>query len=220
MELEWLIIISLLSLYLITSMLLFLFPTLLHQSHHCKLPSMRIIAHRGGAGEYIENTMPAFDHAVSLGVDMLEIDVQITKDGVVVVAHDNQLLRATGVAGAISETEYENLRNYKSDLPLQFDRTRCSSEQEDLTFVKLDNLFVKHPEVLIHIDTKEGCEILAQSVSGLVVKHGRQQNTIWGNMSQAKQDILSKVDPKMHMFMSIRKVALTYITFSLSLQMV
>jgi glycerophosphoryl diester phosphodiesterase len=52
------------------------------------------IAHRGGAGLTPENTLPAFRHAIQLGCDGAELDVQLSADGVVVVHHDFRLNRA------------------------------------------------------------------------------------------------------------------------------
>ncbi len=48
-------------------------------------------AHRGGRGLLAENTLPAFENALALGVDTLELDVGVTADGVVVIAHDPYL---------------------------------------------------------------------------------------------------------------------------------
>ena len=53
------------------------------------------IAHRGGARLRPENTLPAFAHAVSLGVDAIELDVRLSRDGHPVVIHDAQLDRTT-----------------------------------------------------------------------------------------------------------------------------
>ena len=50
--------------------------------------SFDLQAHRGGRGLYPENTLPAFAHALGLGVTTLELDCAITRDGVVVVSHD------------------------------------------------------------------------------------------------------------------------------------
>jgi|SRR3954465_1320801 glycerophosphoryl diester phosphodiesterase len=49
---------------------------------------MLCIAHRGGAGLRPENTVEAFRHAVELGCDGAELDVQLTRDGEIVVVHD------------------------------------------------------------------------------------------------------------------------------------
>lgn len=53
--------------------------------------SVRIIAHRGGAGLRVENTLAAFEHAISLGAAGAELDVHLTRDGQVVVHHDARL---------------------------------------------------------------------------------------------------------------------------------
>jgi len=50
-----------------------------------------VIAHRGASGERPENTMPAYDLAVAQRADMIEIDLHRTRDGAIVVAHDERL---------------------------------------------------------------------------------------------------------------------------------
>ena len=49
----------------------------------------RLYAHRGASAERPENTMPAFERAIELGVDALEMDVHLTRDGQLIVAHDD-----------------------------------------------------------------------------------------------------------------------------------
>lgn len=59
-------------------------------------------AHRGGAGDFPENSWPAFEHAVKLGYAYLETDAHATADGVLVAFHDKTLDRVTDRAGAIA----------------------------------------------------------------------------------------------------------------------
>lgn len=59
-------------------------------------------AHRGGAALRPENTLAAFAHGLSLGADGLELDVHLSRDGVVVVHHDARLDRTTNASGAIA----------------------------------------------------------------------------------------------------------------------
>ena len=53
--------------------------------------SFDLQAHRGGRGLMPENTLPAFEHALAIGVDTLELDIGVTADGVVVISHDPYL---------------------------------------------------------------------------------------------------------------------------------
>ncbi len=67
-------------------------------------------AHRGGASDVPENTMPAFEYAVELGFRYLETDVQVTADGVLVAFHDDDLQRTCGRPGRISELPWSEVR--------------------------------------------------------------------------------------------------------------
>ncbi len=60
-----------------------------------------VIAHRGASGTCPENTLPAFQRAVELGAPMIELDVQLTRDGHPVVIHDWTLDRTTSGHGAV-----------------------------------------------------------------------------------------------------------------------
>lgn len=52
---------------------------------------MKIIGHRGARGLVEENTIPSYERAIELGVDMIELDVRLTSDGVPIIAHDPEL---------------------------------------------------------------------------------------------------------------------------------
>jgi glycerophosphoryl diester phosphodiesterase len=72
-------------------------------------------AHRGGASEVPENTMPAFAHAVNLGYGYVETDVHATSDGVLLAFHDSRLDRVTDGKGIISEMTWDQVRGAKVD---------------------------------------------------------------------------------------------------------
>ncbi|HKO15027.1 MAG TPA: glycerophosphodiester phosphodiesterase family protein [Gemmatimonadaceae bacterium] len=64
-----------------------------------------VIAHRGNSAHAPENTLAAFDQALAAGADALELDVRLTRDGAVVVLHDPDLVRTTGVQGLVGEMD-------------------------------------------------------------------------------------------------------------------
>src|SRR6185295_12945496 len=66
---------------------------------------MQIVAHRGNARDHPENTLPAFESALALGVRHLELDVQLSRDRVPVVLHDATLRRTTGRAGRVFDVD-------------------------------------------------------------------------------------------------------------------
>ncbi len=70
---------------------------------------LQIIAHRGYSGVYPENTLSAFQGAADIRADYFELDVQRTKDGEIVVFHDDTLNRITGREGTIADYSYDEL---------------------------------------------------------------------------------------------------------------
>lgn len=70
----------------------------------------QITAHRGASKEAPENTMAAFQRAIDDMADCIELDVQMTRDGYIVVMHDTSTYRTTGVAGNITDMTYEEVK--------------------------------------------------------------------------------------------------------------
>lgn len=71
-----------------------------------------IIAHRGGSLEAPENTMASFKHAVNVGAKFVELDVQMSSDGALVIIHDDTLDRTTTGSGPISDYTLEELKQF------------------------------------------------------------------------------------------------------------
>lgn len=69
-----------------------------------------VIGHRGAAAVRPENTIPSFAHALSLGVDGVEFDVRLTRDGAVVVHHDADTARTCGERHVVAESTLATLR--------------------------------------------------------------------------------------------------------------
>ena len=74
------------------------------------LSPSRIIGHRGAAGLELENTLASFKHAIALGVDAIEFDVQRTADGEFVVCHDPHLTHVSTSRAMIRELSFAQLQ--------------------------------------------------------------------------------------------------------------
>jgi len=77
-------------------------------------PRPELVAHRGYAGRYPENTLPAVEAALRAGVNYIEVDVQLTADGMPVLLHDVELARTTGAAGRVIDLSFAALRQLRA----------------------------------------------------------------------------------------------------------
>jgi len=74
------------------------------------MPPFEIVAHRGVPTDVPENTLPAFQRALELGADAIEMDVRLTKDGVPVVFHKFYLDETTNASGPLFARTYAELQ--------------------------------------------------------------------------------------------------------------
>ncbi len=110
-------------------------------------PGPLAFAHRGGASEAPENTLPAFERAVELGYTYLETDVHVTADGVLVAFHDTDLSRTCGRPGIITE------------LPWAEVSTARVEGREPIPL--MEDLLEAFPEARFNIDCKSNAAVNA-----------------------------------------------------------
>lgn len=133
------------------------------------------IAHRGASGTRPEHTRAAFERALSIGVDMIELDVQLTRDHKLVVLHDRELGRTLCGKGAVREYSLAELRAF--DAGIWFDPAyageRVLSLQEVLEMTAgraALNVEIKSPEP----DWPE----TARALLDLLARHGQIESAI------------------------------------------
>ena len=101
-----------------------------------------LAAHRGDKKKYPENTMPAFESALRFGADMIETDVHMTKDGHLVLIHDRNLLRTTGVNGFTNQTTLADIRKLDAGswFSSDFINTPIPTVEEFILLIKNSNM--------------------------------------------------------------------------------
>ena len=128
------------------------------------------MAHRGGAIEHLENTLPAFQACVDLGYRYLETDVQITADGTLVAFHDATLERVTDRTGRVDSMHWKELSE-----------ARIGGREP---IVALEDLLGAWPDVKFNLDIK-AAGVLAPLVR-LVTRMGVADRICLGSFSDAR----------------------------------
>lgn len=103
---------------------------------------MKIFAHRGFSGIAPENTMAAFEKAIAIKADGIETDVHLSKDGKVVICHDETLNRTTNGSGPIQDYTFEQLQAFDagSKFAPEFSRERIPALEDLLKLVRQTDL--------------------------------------------------------------------------------
>ncbi len=114
-----------------------------------------VIGHRGAAARFPENTFAAFDYAVGLGVDAIEFDIRITRDGVVVVIHDPTLDRTTGGSGQVAQQSAPDIAEVDAGARFSPDGGRTLPfAGKGIAIPTLEGLIERYPSTPLLIEIK------------------------------------------------------------------
>jgi glycerophosphoryl diester phosphodiesterase len=113
-----------------------------------------LFGHRGSNLRCPENTVPSFIAAIEDGANALELDVQLTSDGVVVVMHDDDGGRMCGTPGAVNATAFATLKNWDPGAGFVDAGGARSFARRGLTIPRLADVVQAFPGIPINIDLK------------------------------------------------------------------
>lgn len=112
-------------------------------------PYPRVIAHRGLSGLCPENTLPAFDAAIGLGVQEIEFDIRGSKDGQLVVCHDSAVDRTSNGKGLISELDWTEIKELDGG-------SWFGKDWANVPFCRMEDIFEKYGgRVIMNIHVKK-----------------------------------------------------------------
>ena len=134
--------------------------------------STKVMAHRGAPLEFPENTMPSFQRAMELGVDVIETDVHLTSDNQVVVIHDGYLDRVSNGKGKVSDYTLAELQEFDAGYHFTMDNgATYPFRGKGLSFLSLDQLLHAFPEQRFNIDLKDNSTRLVDGYLQVIQKH-------------------------------------------------
>ncbi len=133
---------------------------------------VRVFAHRGDSMFFPENTMPAFKSAADLGVDCIETDIHLTKDGTCVIWHDDTLERTGGKPERICDLTLKDLRKVDAGYMFSPDGGKTFPFRDrGISVTTLDELLEELPEMKFNIDLKDRSRKLTEEFARVIKKH-------------------------------------------------
>jgi glycerophosphoryl diester phosphodiesterase len=148
-------------------------------------------AHRGASGYAPENTLEAFQKAIELNADGIELDVQMTKDGQLVIIHDETVNRVSDAKGWVKDFTYEDINklNVNKKFP----------EYGPVKIPTLEEVYrlMKDTQLLINVELKNGIvfyENMEEKVMELTKKMGLQERIVYSSFNHYSVMKLKKLD--------------------------
>lgn len=180
---------------------------------YATLPTDRplVIAHQGGEWLYPSSTMLAFENAVAMGVDILEMDIHSTRDGVLVTIHDATVDRTTDGTGRVNDLTLADIN--------QLDAGYYWTEDEGETYPfrgqglqigKLEEIFQAFPDMPMNIEIKQVEPSIAQPFCDLIRQYGKSEQVLVASFNQQPMDEFRAACPEVATSFVTREVITFY----------
>jgi glycerophosphoryl diester phosphodiesterase len=142
------------------------------------LPTPIAIGHRGCAGEVPENTLASFEAGLAAGAAILESDVHLTRDGVPVLIHDDEVDRISDGSGRVGEHTLAELARLDAGYRFASPDGGHPFRDRGLRIPTLRAVLAAFPDARFNLELKEDVPGIAQRTVEVVVEAGRQSLTL------------------------------------------
>ena len=157
------------------------------------MKQVKVFAHRGASHYAPENTLPAFALAAEQGADGIELDVHLTKDGELVVIHDEKLDRTTNGTGWVKDYTLAELKTFCADNHLSgYPDARIPTLREVLELIRPTGLLV-NIELKTSILWYDGIE---EKTLDLVKQMGMENRIIYSSFNHYSIEKVRQLDPQ------------------------
>jgi glycerophosphoryl diester phosphodiesterase len=145
-----------------------------------------VIAHRGGAGLWPENTLYGFEHAAALGVDVIETDVHATRDGELVIFHDDGVGRTTDGSGKVSSFTLAELKRLDAAYRFSPDGGRTFPLRgSGVNVPTLREVFTALPHMRFNIEPKQTVPSITAPLCRMIREYGMTERVLVASFSGA-----------------------------------
>ena len=157
------------------------------------MSNTKVIAHRGASGYAPENTMEAFLLAIEQGADGIELDVQLSRDGIPVVIHDETIDRVTDRTGYVKDYTLQELKELtvlKDRFP-QYSQSKIPTLKEVLEAVKSS-------AIQVNIELKTGIywyPDIEKKVAEIVEETGMKEKIIYSSFNHYSVQRIKEIVP-------------------------
>lgn len=140
------------------------------------------IAHQGGEQLWPSNTLLAFQNAVAMEVDVLEMDTHLTADGVFVLIHDDTVDRTTDGSGAVKEMTLAEIQTLDAGYYWTDDAGQTYPFRgQGITIATLEEVFTAFPDMPMNIEIKPDDTAVAQSLCQLIRQYNMNNQVLIGS---------------------------------------
>ncbi len=192
-------ILGILTVFILTTLTLFLIftPDAPSKKYYTDIHRPLVIAHQGGDGIRPGDTMPAFENAVDLGADVLEMDAHITKDGQIVLMHDEKVDRTTNGTGLIEDLTLGQLKQLDAAYKWSNDDGKTFPYRgQGIQVPTLEELFQKSPQMRYVIEIKLTQNPIDKPLCILIRKYNMQDKVVIASFHDAAMQNFRKTCPE------------------------
>jgi glycerophosphoryl diester phosphodiesterase len=178
------------------------------------------IAHRCGRGILPENTLFACKEIFQKNLaDILEMDVHLTKDGHLVVIHDESVDRTTNGKGKVAELTYNEIKVLDAGYHFTQDGKTFPFREKGIQILELEEFFKAIPLGRYYIELKVKTPLAAQILVGLIEKHNLEDRVFIGSVYDSVNANLKKIHtPKIKIFSGLKETSTWYFLYLLGIR--
>jgi glycerophosphoryl diester phosphodiesterase len=155
----------------------------------------RAFGHRGCAGTHPENTLEAFAAAAAIGIQYLELDIHMTRDGEIVVSHDDHLERTCGRAGVIREMTYAELAAADAGRMFSLDGANFPFRDKGIRVPRLAEVLAAFPKLPIEIEVKQIAPSVVVPMLDVIDRAGMRRSVFVASEHQQPLDEVRMLAP-------------------------